>query len=92
VEREESQEDILLSSLKSLESIYRTYRLVYLAECYGFYGLALTAIAPTKEGTAEDLKSNLEKAYSLLEYADEIMTGDGETLIPLLLPPDPTLL
>jgi hypothetical protein len=61
-----------------------------LAECYGHYGLALNALAPIKDPTPtgaapDDLKTNLEKAYSLLEFADEIMTGDGECQLDLSL-------
>lgn len=80
---EESQEDILLLSLRSLNSIFRTYRLVYLAESYAYYGLVSstnpnpTSWEESKESEENILKSNLEKAYGLLEFADEVMSGDG---------------
>jgi hypothetical protein len=99
---EDCYEDILLLSLKSFESIYRTFRLVYLAETYGYYGLVLSAsqnvsasitasasgsLAAEEKKDGEDRKEegeldvltpNLEKAYGLLEFADEVMSNDGK--------------
>ncbi|CAE7587057.1 unnamed protein product, partial [Symbiodinium microadriaticum] len=66
-----AEEDVLTLQLKADGEVYRTFRLVYLAECY-----AQLAISPVDESdTDDDRTANLAKAVALTEYADALMSN-----------------
>ena len=100
---EENNEELLKYSLRLLKSIYRNYKLIYLAECHAYYGLITSSsrnslfpsfhsfiflipysfflfLETQSENSSfpqEILQKYLGNAYSLLEFADELITGDG---------------
>lgn len=68
-----AEEDVLMQQLKADGEVYRTFRLVYLAECY-----AHLAISPVGDAESEEDRSqNLAKAVALIEYADTLMSNTG---------------
>jgi hypothetical protein len=69
-----AEEDVLSLQLKADKEIFRSFRLVYLAECY-----AHIAIAPVHpDATETDRTADLARAVALIEYADELMSNTGE--------------